>query len=130
MQDISTPGDEIASGAHREFSLGTVDSGTYGGAEIEIQPLEKDDSTSDAETGARGEASSPGQAANADRALYGDPYRSGGPSGSTCHHVWPAAASQSTVSGRRRATVVFCRRKYLVTSVERRRAAPAWEERC
>ena len=49
-----------------------------------------------ADTGARGSASSPGHAANAERALYGEPYRSGGPSGSTCHHVCPAAASQST----------------------------------
>ena len=27
---------------------------------------------------------------------YGEPSSSGGPSGSTCHHDWPAAASQST----------------------------------
>ena len=48
------------------------------------------------ETGARGEASNPGHAANAERALYGERWRSGGPSGSTCHQVCPAAASQST----------------------------------
>src|SRR4029453_14013472 len=47
-------------------------------------------------TAARGSASSPGQAANADAALYGERWRSGGPSGSICHHVWPASASQST----------------------------------
>ena len=30
------------------------------------------------------------------RDLYGEPCRSGGPSGSICHHDWPASASQST----------------------------------
>ena len=53
-------------------------------------------SSSDRDTGARGEASSPGHAANADADLYGDPCRSGGPSGSICHHDCPASASQST----------------------------------
>src|SRR5919107_5867455 len=47
-------------------------------------------------TTARGSASSPGQAAKAERALYGERARSGGPSGSTCHHACPAASSQST----------------------------------
>src|SRR5262249_49088209 len=47
-------------------------------------------------TRARGEPISPGQAAKADEAMYGEPSSSGGPSGSTCHHVCPAAASQST----------------------------------
>ena len=43
---VDLTADEIASGAHRDFSLGTLDSGTYGGAEIEIQPLDsKDDQT-------------------------------------------------------------------------------------
>ena len=47
-------------------------------------------------TRASGSASRPGQPAKADVEVYGDPERSGGPSGSTCHHDWPAAASQST----------------------------------
>ena len=37
-----------------------------------------------------------GQHANADSDLYGEHSTSGGPSGSVCHHVWPACASQST----------------------------------
>src|SRR4051794_25617580 len=53
-------------------------------------------STSSRSTGAPGAASSAGEAAKAERALYGEPYRSGGPSGSVCHHDWPAACSQST----------------------------------
>jgi carbon monoxide dehydrogenase subunit G len=36
---IDLTADEIANGAHREFSLGSLAGGTYGGAEIEIQPL-------------------------------------------------------------------------------------------
>ena len=47
-------------------------------------------------TGAPGSASRAGQAAKADVDVYGEPERSGGPSGSTCHQDWPAAASQST----------------------------------
>jgi hypothetical protein len=43
--DLTT--EEIASGAHRDFSLGTLPSGTYGGAEIEIEPLDSDADTSD-----------------------------------------------------------------------------------
>jgi len=39
--------DEIANGAHREFDLGSLPSGSYGGAEIEIEPLDTD--ASDAE---------------------------------------------------------------------------------
>ena len=53
-------------------------------------------STSSAETGASGSASSPVQPAKAEGEAYGEPVSSGGPIGSTCHHVWPAAASQST----------------------------------
>jgi hypothetical protein len=45
---IDLTADEIASGAHRELSLGALDSGTYGGAEIEIEPLGAKDDTSDA----------------------------------------------------------------------------------
>jgi hypothetical protein len=45
---IDLTADEIASGAHREFSLGTLESGTYGGAEIEIQPIASDDGADDA----------------------------------------------------------------------------------
>jgi hypothetical protein len=45
---VDLTAEEIASGAHREFSLGTLDSGTYGGAEIEIQPLGAEDDASDA----------------------------------------------------------------------------------
>ena len=47
-------------------------------------------------TAASGSASRPGQAANADVEVYGEPERSGGSSGRTCHQDWPAAASQST----------------------------------
>ena len=43
-----------------------------------------------------GSASSAGEPANAEAARYGEPNSSGGPSGSICHHDWPAAASQST----------------------------------
>jgi hypothetical protein len=39
--------DEIANGAHRDFSLGTLASGTYGGAEIEIEPLDAQDDQTD-----------------------------------------------------------------------------------
>lgn len=45
---VELTADEIANGAHREFSLGTLPSGTYGGAEIEIEPLDGDADTSDA----------------------------------------------------------------------------------
>ena len=45
---------------------------------------------------ASGSASRPGQHANAEAERYGEPCSSGGPSGSTCHHDCPAAASQST----------------------------------
>jgi hypothetical protein len=44
---VDLTGDEIAKGAHREFSLGTLDSGTYGGAEIEIEPLDAQDDQTD-----------------------------------------------------------------------------------
>src|SRR5205085_2337399 len=54
------------------------------------------ESSSSGETGASGSASSPGQPANAERGRYGEPASSGGPSGRTCHHDWPARASQST----------------------------------
>ena len=47
-------------------------------------------------TRASGRAEQPAEAANADGERYGEPNSSGGPSGSTCHHDWPAAASQST----------------------------------
>lgn len=43
---VDLTADEIANGAHREFSLGQLPSGTYGGAEIEIQPLESDQDAS------------------------------------------------------------------------------------
>ena len=58
-----------------------------------------------ADSARRARASSPGQPAKADAEAYGEPNSSGGPSGSTCHHVWPAASSQSTnaVRARRRA---------------------------
>lgn len=39
--------DEIAKGAHREFSLGQLEAGTYGGAEIEIMPPDGQGSSSD-----------------------------------------------------------------------------------
>ncbi len=44
---VDLSADEIANGAHREFSLGELPSGTYGGAEIEIEPLEADQDASD-----------------------------------------------------------------------------------
>src|SRR3954466_10104165 len=47
-------------------------------------------------TRARGSASSCGDPANADAALYGDRSVSGGPSGSTWHPDCPAAASPAT----------------------------------
>lgn len=40
--------DEIANGAHREFSLGQLEAGTYGGAEIEIMPPDGQGTSSDA----------------------------------------------------------------------------------
>ncbi|MFO0758447.1 MAG: hypothetical protein U0359_18285 [Byssovorax sp.] len=45
---VDLTADEIANGAHREFSLGQLPADTYGGAEIEIQPLEADSTASDA----------------------------------------------------------------------------------
>jgi len=45
---VDLSADEIANGAHREFNLGTLASGTYGGAEIEIEPLDADADASDA----------------------------------------------------------------------------------
>jgi hypothetical protein len=48
LQRVDLTADEIAGGAHREFSLGALPSGTYGGAEIEIQPLAAGADTSDA----------------------------------------------------------------------------------
>src|SRR5439155_26159395 len=48
-------------------------------------------------TRARFAGTSRGEPANADGDMYGEPViPSGGPSGSTCHQRWPAAASQST----------------------------------
>lgn len=46
---VDLTAEEIANGAHREFSLGTLATGTYGGAEIEIEPLDADADTSDAD---------------------------------------------------------------------------------
>src|SRR4051812_36902599 len=43
---IELSADEIKNGAHREFSLGKLDADTYGGAEIEIEPLDVDTSDS------------------------------------------------------------------------------------
>ena len=45
---IELTADEIKNGAHRDFSLGSLPTGTYGGAEIEIQPLDDSADTSDA----------------------------------------------------------------------------------
>ena len=53
-------------------------------------------STSTVVTRASGRARSRGEAANAEGDRYGEPNSSGGPSGRTCHHDCPAAASQST----------------------------------
>jgi len=41
--------DEIVNGAHREFDLGELPSGTYGGAEIEIEPIDEGQDASAAE---------------------------------------------------------------------------------
>src|SRR4051794_11671819 len=71
-------------------------SSTSGQDSSQYALLRRKASTSSAETGASGSARSPDQAANAELALYGDPYLSGGPTGSICHTDWPAAASQST----------------------------------
>jgi hypothetical protein len=46
-QVIDLSADEILNGAHREFDLGKLPSGTYRGAEIEIMPLEADQDASD-----------------------------------------------------------------------------------
>jgi hypothetical protein len=46
---VDLTADEIASGAHRDFDLGTLPTGTYGGAEIEIEPLTADDDQSSAD---------------------------------------------------------------------------------
>jgi hypothetical protein len=43
---VDLTADEIANGAHREFSLGELPSGTYGGAEIEIKPIDPDQDAS------------------------------------------------------------------------------------
>src|SRR6266508_2584017 len=53
-------------------------------------------SMSAATTRALGSARSARDPANAEDASYGEAVSSGGPSGSTCHHDCPAAASQST----------------------------------
>jgi hypothetical protein len=44
---VELTADEIASGAHRDFDLGKLPTGTYGGAEIEIEPLDATADTSD-----------------------------------------------------------------------------------
>ena len=44
---VELTADEIASGAHRDFDLGTLPTGTYGGAEIEIQPLDSSSTSTD-----------------------------------------------------------------------------------
>jgi len=46
-QVVDLSADEILNGAHREFDLGKLPSGTYRGAEIEIMPLEADQDASD-----------------------------------------------------------------------------------
>lgn len=43
---VELTGDEIVNGAARSFSLGTLESGTYGGAEIEVDVLSADADTS------------------------------------------------------------------------------------
>lgn len=45
---VDLSADEIANGAHREFSLGEIPADTYGGAEIEIEPLDADSTATDA----------------------------------------------------------------------------------
>lgn len=46
-QVVDLSAEEILNGARREFDLGTLPSGTYRGAEIEIMPLEADQDASD-----------------------------------------------------------------------------------
>lgn len=46
-QVVDLSAEEIMNGAHREFDLGKLPSGTYRGAEIEIMPLEEDQDASD-----------------------------------------------------------------------------------
>ncbi len=43
---VELTAEEVATGARRELSLGTIASGTYGGAELEIMPLDTDVSDS------------------------------------------------------------------------------------
>lgn len=45
---VELTADEIKNGAHREYSLGTLPGGTYGGAEIEINPLAAGTTSDDA----------------------------------------------------------------------------------
>lgn len=45
---IDLTAEEIANGAHREFDLGELPGGTYGGAEIEIEPIDDGQDASDA----------------------------------------------------------------------------------
>jgi hypothetical protein len=45
---VDLTADEIKNGAHRDFSLGTLPGGTYGGAEIEINPLAAGTTSDDA----------------------------------------------------------------------------------
>jgi hypothetical protein len=45
---VDLTAEEIASGARREFSLGEIPADTYGGAEIEIEPLDADSTATDA----------------------------------------------------------------------------------
>ncbi|HRI65727.1 MAG TPA: hypothetical protein PK156_15875 [Polyangium sp.] len=44
---VDLTADEIANGAHREFDLGELPSGTYRGAEIEIAPIDEGQEASD-----------------------------------------------------------------------------------
>ena len=44
---VDLTADELANGAHREFDLGELPSGTYRGAEIEIMPIDEGQDASD-----------------------------------------------------------------------------------
>lgn len=49
---VDLTGDDIAKGAHRDFSIGSVPAGTYGEAEIEIKPLDPNDKDAGDSSGA------------------------------------------------------------------------------
>ena len=84
-------------------------------------------SISAAVTRAVGLARSCGEAAKADGERYGEPNSSGGPSGSICHHDWPAAASQSTNRYASRSSLPGRERGRMEQDAGRTRRAPRFD---